>query len=402
MKYFLLVLCFCSAISVAGESAVEYSVALDNVKFSDLARVVYGDILKKNYTLDSELIEAAESVSVNWKNLKKSQVQGLMDELSLNRGFQINERHGVVFVQSRQKLEDEVFVYVPKFRAAKYLEDIVVSVTDARLPGTKKNDGLNPLQQVQAVQMVEPQQWKPVAVDRVVLSVARVDLVKVKKLLADLDVPGGELILKAAVYEVASARGEGGAVQVAAKLVRDHVNAAIGGVLAGGNSLGYVNGGLDVVLSVLDKDSRFKTVSRPMVRVRSGAQARFAVGQDVPVLGQATLDKNGNPVQSVDYRQSGIILVVTPDVHADVIDLDISQELSSFVATTTGVNNSPTLLKRSVNSKLSVKSGEVVIFGGLNESKSEDFESRLFGLKMFGQSSGSDTEILVFVEAVRI
>lgn len=106
-----------------------------------------------------------------------------------------------------------------------------------------------------------------------------------------------------------------------------------------------------------------------MVRVRSGAQARFSVGQDVPVLGQATLDKNGNPVQSVDYRQSGVILTVTPDIHESIIDLDISQELSSFVATTTDVNNSPTLLKRTVNSKLSIRSGEVVIFAGLNEKK---------------------------------
>ncbi|MBI5437639.1 MAG: hypothetical protein HY936_01565 [Nitrosomonadales bacterium] len=55
-----------------------------------------------------------------------------------------------------------------------------------------------------------------------------------------------------------------------------------------------------------------------------------------------------------------------------VVDLDISQELSSFVATTTGVNGSPTLLKRTVNSKLSIKPGEVVIFAGLNEKKNDE------------------------------
>lgn len=131
----------------------------------------------------------------------------------------------------------------------------------------------------------------------------------------------------------------------------------------------FAVGGLDVLLSLLDQDSRFKTISRPMVRVRSGAQARFSVGQDVPVLGQATLDKNGNPVQAVEYKQSGVILTVTPDIRENVVDLDISQELSSFVTTTNGVNGSPTLLKRTVNSKLSIKSGEVVIFADLNEKK---------------------------------
>jgi general secretion pathway protein D len=90
------------------------------------------------------------------------------------------------------------------------------------------------------------------------------------------------------------------------------------------------------------------------------------------------IGQNVNPVQSVDYRQSGVILTVTPDIHESIIDLDISQELSSFVATTTGINNSPTLLKRTVNSRLSIRSGEVVIFAGLNETKSDQTQSRFF------------------------
>ncbi len=96
------------------------------------------------------------------------------------------------------------------------------------------------------------------------------------------------------------------------------------------------------------------------------------------------------------------ILTGTPDVHESIIDLDISQELSSFVATTTGVNNSPTLLKRTVNSKLSIRSGEVVIFAGLNETKSDQTQSRFLGFSIGKQSSQGDTEILVFVEAQRI
>lgn len=167
-------------------------------------------------------------------------------------------------------------------------------------------------------------------------------------------------------------------------------------------TLNVAVGGLDVLLSLLDQDSRFKTISRPMVRVRSGAQARFSVGQDVPVLGQATLDKNGNPVQAVEYKQSGVILTVTPDIRESVVDLDISQELSSFVATTTGVNGSPTLLKRTVNSKLSIKPGEVVIFAGLNEKKTDETESRFFGFSLGNKINQGDSEILVFVEAQRI
>lgn len=66
------------------------------------------------------------------------------------------------------------------------------------------------------------------------------------------------------------------------------------------------------------------------------------------------------------------------------------------------MNNSPTLLKRTVNSKLSVKAGEVVIFAGLNETKTDQSENRFLGFKVGGQSNHGDTEILVFVEAERI
>ena len=219
-------------------------------------------------------------------------------------------------------------------------------------------------------------------------------------MLADLDIPSGEIVLKAAVYEVGTVQGDGGAVQVVAGLLKGHINGSIGSVISGANAIGYVNGGLDVVLSLLDKDSRFKTVSRPMVRVRSGAQARFSVGQDVPVLGQAVLDKNGNPVQSIDYRQSGVILTVTPEVRESVIDLDNFEELSSFIATSTGVNNSPTLLKRSVNSKLSIKAGEVVIFAGLNEQK-RSTQSRFLGFKVGDHRTRANRDPR-FVEAQRI
>lgn len=89
-------------------------------------------------------------------------------------------------------------------------------------------------------------------------------------------------------------------------------------------------------------------------------------------------------------------------IRENIVDLDISQELSSFVATTNGVNGSPTLLKRTVNSKLSIKSGEVVIFAGLNEKKTDENESRFFGFSLGHRNNSGDSEILVFVEAQRI
>lgn len=147
--------------------------------------------------------------------------------------------------------------------------------------------------------------------------------------------------------------------------------------------------------------SRF---SRPQVRVRNGAQARFSVGQDVPVLGNSQVDKNGNPVQSVDYKQSGVIFTVTPEIRVDAIELTLQQELSNFVVTKTGVNGSPTLIKRAVNTKFGLVPGEVVMLAGLQDDQEDETQNRFpfFGWLMGQERQNKHSEILVFVEVVRI
>lgn len=80
-----------------------------------------------------------------------------------------------------------------------------------------------------------------------------------------------------------------------------------------GNAVRLTKGGFDLAYSALASDSRFKVVSSPSLRVKSGENARFSVGSDVPVLGTVQLDKNGNPVQSVEYKPSGVILDLRPE-----------------------------------------------------------------------------------------
>lgn len=222
----------------------DYTVTLDAVRFSDLARVVYGDILKQSYVLDRELVDAPDTVSVNWIKLTKSQVNGLMLDLSKNRGFAISERHGALFIQKQTvSSDDEILIYRPLFRSSRYLSDIVSSVTNARLmtkravanslnQGDLQSTGQDTSSPTSANALLDR-----ATADQIVLNVAREDLAKVKKLLADLDTPTGEVVLRAAVYEVGTTKAEGGAVQVVANLLKGRFNASVGSTLAGGNTL---------------------------------------------------------------------------------------------------------------------------------------------------------------------
>ena len=124
--------------------------------------------------------------------------------------------------------------------------------------------------------------------------------------------------------------------------------------------------GIDAVLSALATDSRFKVVSSPSIRVRSGSSARFSVGQEVPVLGAVSYPGSGQqPIQSVEYRPSGVIFELTPQVRDATVDCSLSQQVSNFVNTTTGVNNSPTLIKRELKTDVSLADGDVIVLGDM-------------------------------------
>jgi general secretion pathway protein D len=85
-----------------------------------------------------------------------------------------------------------------------------------------------------------------------------------------------------------------------------------------------------------------------------------------------------------------------------VVDLNITQELSSFVVTTTGVNNSPTLMQRSATSTLGIKPGEVVLFAGLEETHEDETNARFFGFNIGKKTNDSTSELLLLIEAQKI
>lgn len=384
------------------------SLSLHQVKLSDLARVVFGDLLGRSYIFDGEVINSDDDLSVHWSRLAPATVEELTVNLFRVRGYEFDQVGKVLLLRKQKKEDAGLLIYKPRYRSARYLSDILEKVADAYQLGTR---GLTPtkgfrdaaaLSRMPEVKGSAMAAVDRSAVDQLAYACDKDKCARLEKLLVDLDSPEAQVVLRAAVYEVGTTTGQGSAIQIAANLLNGKIALNLGGSLAGAAQLHLAAGGLDAVLSVLDQDGRFKVVSRPMLRVRTGAQARFSVGQQVPVLGSISLDKSGNAIQSVEYRQSGTIFTVQPDVRREVVDLDITQELSSFAVTTTGVNNSPTLLQRTASSQLSIRPGEVVVFAGLEEQRDDQAESRFFGWSLGEKKNSSSTEVLLFIEAQSI
>ncbi|MGI3775964.1 MAG: type II secretion system secretin GspD [Janthinobacterium lividum] len=130
--------------------------------------------------------------------------------------------------------------------------------------------------------------------------------------------------------------------------------------------------GQNLAISALQAVSKVRVLSSPELTVVDNQPARLQVGNLVPYLTgqqQSTITNSANVVNSYDYRETGVILQVTPRVNSGgLVTLDISQEVSSVVAattTTTASANTPTFQERAVESRVVVQDGETIGLAGL-------------------------------------
>jgi general secretion pathway protein D len=143
--------------------------------------------------------------------------------------------------------------------------------------------------------------------------------------------------------------------------------ALLGRVLPGFNFLIGSENSPRVVLDALHGVTDVKVLSNPSLVVLDNQPATLQVGDQVPFsTGTATvLTANNTVVNTIDYKNTGIILRVLPRANATGnIVLDIEQEISN-VAAGSAASLTPTISQRRVKSSIAVTSGQTVLLAGL-------------------------------------
>jgi general secretion pathway protein D len=130
-------------------------------------------------------------------------------------------------------------------------------------------------------------------------------------------------------------------------------------------------GGGNAALTALQNVTTVKVLSSPQLLVLDNEAARLQVGNLVPYLSsssQSTITSGAPIINSVEYRETGVITDVTPRVNSGgLVTLDVSQEVSAVdtsAPTTSGIN-SPTFLERNVTSRVVVQDGQTIGIAGL-------------------------------------
>jgi general secretion pathway protein D len=192
--------------------------------------------------------------------------------------------------------------------------------------------------------------------------------------------------------------------------------AAIAGnpIGAATNFPGFVlNNGAREVINLLSAVTQLRVLSAPEIMVLDNEPARLQVGSQVPILTQSqqsTIAANAPVVNSVDYRDTGVILLVTPRVNSGgLVTLDLSQEVSNVAtpaSTVTSTLNSPTFDQRLVRTRVAVQDGQTVGLAGLIRDSDTESNSGipllkdipLLGGLVSSQSNGRErTELLVLI-----
>ena len=179
-------------------------------------------------------------------------------------------------------------------------------------------------------------------------------------------------------------------------------------VLPGFNFLIGSEASPTAILDALHTVTSVKVLSNPSLVVINNQVATLQVGDVVPVsTGSATVLTTSNTVvNTIDYRNTGIILRVSPRINANgVVRLDVEQEISN-VTPTSATSLTPTVSERRVKSSISVATGQTVLLAGLI---SEQQNGNRNGIPLLDEiqglgdvfshqdKKGTRTELIIFI-----
>lgn len=389
------------------------------VTVPELSEVVFRKVLRRDYMLGAGVSGSDPKITLSLKGVESSEVGQFVTAALAEHGIAVDLdsrvvriyrglsapggspdavapylRPGVSVGQSTDTQGDSSRVSMPpSLPAAPVIPDKIVSYR----PKGKSVDFLEGVVKLAGGVVVEGKGDKTT----LVYGGSSETVEKIQSLLKQIDSITPGLMVKAALIEFTESSNESRSFQLALTALAGKLGVALSAGAQLANALTWKGSTLTAALSAIEGDSRFRYVAEPQLRVNDGEKAKLVVGSEVPTRGAATFDKNGNPVQSVQYRTAGVVITVEPKVMAGSVMVKIGQQISSFAMTTTSNIDSPTMLKRETETTVRAKPGELIVLAGLDENRKSNTNTGLSWLPSIFRGQNSDesrSQLLLFLE----
>lgn len=363
---------------------------IDEIDLKRAIGTIYEQILERPYMLDPNILELDKKVSFYLTD--EVDKEAFFARYFDNMNIKVYKKNGVDYLKyippQAPQVKGVSFVYKPKFRGVEYLsnnlKELIQSSSDVNKNQTFKGS-------------INSQG------DVLVIHADNDTVTKIKKILPQLDIKPAQVVVTARILEVKKAENSQSALRILANILQSKlsINFSIG--TFSDNLISLKTKDVNALFSIFDSETSFNVISSPVIRVLDSEQGSFTVGSDVPVLGGESY-RDGIITRSIDYRSAGVIFKVKPVITDYGLKINVSSELSDFTRTETGVNDTPTLLKRLVETTAYVNDGSIVILGGLSEQKNSSLDESAFYLPswLFGKSKKFEKSDIILLLHTRI
>ena len=203
------------------------------------------------------------------------------------------------------------------------------------------------------------------------------DYERIEQILSKVDVLPTQVMLEAVIAEVTLNDDlkyglrwffENGGTKIS---LSDVAKGAAAAALPG-FSWSYATDNIQVTLNALSSITDVNVISAPTIMALNNQKAILQVGDQVPIATRQVVDQSfgSAPVVSVEMKDTGVILTVTPRINnAGRVMLDIEQEVSNVTKTTSSGIDSPTIQQRKIQTRVLVNDGESLALGGLIQQR---------------------------------
>lgn len=250
-------------------------------------------------------------------------------------------------------------------------------------------------------------------------------------IVSQLDVRRAQVMIEAAIVEISDELGDQLGVQVAAgdessgsfpvigtnltsgqgmvglnsvisALVGDTLPQLAGGITAGVGERNENGVTWGLLIQALSSSAAANLLSTPSIITLDNQESEIIVGQNVPFrTGQATVTGDGttNPFTTIERRDVGLSLKVTPTISADGLVRLVVEQTTEDISTTAVANASDLITnKREIKTTVLADDGETVVLGGLIKDDYQVSKSKvplLGDIPLLGRLFSSESETRV-------
>ncbi|MBT3225116.1 MAG: type II secretion system secretin GspD [Deltaproteobacteria bacterium] len=185
---------------------------------------------------------------------------------------------------------------------------------------------------------------------------------------------------------------------------------AVVGVIGGPITFGGTEfSTFNAFIKAMERDTEIDILSNPQILTLNNEEAEIKVGEIIPTVGSTSTDANGKETISIQYKEVGISLKITPQINAnDAIELKIDENSSNVIEGKIGAfdQGAITTLNRSLKTKVVVNNGQTIVLGGLISDEITEVETKtpclgdipILGWLFKTRSTGTKkTNLLIFL-----